>query len=215
MTQQTYKVVETFVSIQGEGKFTGKRMLFVRLHGCNLKCTFCDEPKHTQDDLITGMGVDRVTQIALDSEVGHICITGGEPSLVDINPLIEALQKAGFYVSVETNGYNFNAMSKADHICLSPKNAFKVKPAPYDEVKFLFSKHEAKNVDEWLKKADDLVRSLEAATRSKDKALTVFVQPINKLDSVDRRSIGFCLDLIRRRPEWRLSVQLHKLLGVE
>ncbi len=105
-----HQVVEHFHSIQSEGYHAGRSAYFIRLYGCNLKCDFgngmlCDEPLHTKPDEITSYTTANLADLAKGD---FVVITGGEPSLNNINPLIKALQEKGIYVAVETNGYNYD-----------------------------------------------------------------------------------------------------------
>ena len=97
------KLTETFVSIQGEADAVGWPTLFIRLTGCPLRCVYCD----TQYAFYGGewRTVDDLVQVARDSRVRHVCVTGGEPLAQKSCPeLLAALCDAGFAVSLETSG---------------------------------------------------------------------------------------------------------------
>ena len=193
-----YPIVETFVSVQGEGRLTGTRMLFVRFFGCNLKCSFCDEPKHTQRELIKEMTINDIIDLAKKSKVKWINITGGEPSLNDLRLLIFALQTEGFMVQVESNGWCFEHVSNANYKTCSPKQDL-IPKGDWDEYKIVVPAQE--QLIDWF---------LRELTRAE-----VYVQPENYEDKVNMDSVQRCLELMERHPELKLSVQLHKLLGVE
>jgi organic radical activating enzyme len=200
-----YKVVETFPSIQGEGSLAGTQMLFVRLFGCNLSCGFCDEPKHTQEHLITEMRHVDIISKARQAKVKWVCITGGEPSLQDINPLIHALQAEKFKVAVESNGYKPGNIDLADHLTLSPKRP--------NDVKYVDDFTQQKWTDIKL-----LISSKGLLLKNRkvfDLAENVFVQPINGEYSLDRDSVKAAVKFITDNPRYRLSLQLHKIIGVE
>jgi 7-carboxy-7-deazaguanine synthase len=97
------KLTETFVSIQGEADAAGWPTLFIRLTGCPLRCSYCD----TQYAFYGGewRTVEELLEVARDSGVRHVCVTGGEPlaqkSCLD---LLAALAAAGYSVSLETSG---------------------------------------------------------------------------------------------------------------
>lgn len=100
-----YPIVEVFESIQGEGAFLGLGASFIRLAGCNLRCSWCDT-KHSFD-------VQAARLLSIDAILGTwrftqplVVITGGEPTLHDLGPMVRALKKLGKYVTLETNGTN-------------------------------------------------------------------------------------------------------------
>ena len=97
------KLTETFVSIQGEADAVGWPTLFIRLTGCPLRCSYCD----TQYAFYGGewRTVEELLDVARDSGVRHVCVTGGEPlAQKSCLELLVALCDAGFSVSLETSG---------------------------------------------------------------------------------------------------------------
>ena len=192
----TYKIVETFVSLQGEGMLQGTNMLFVRSYGCNLQCPFCDEPKHVNKDLIKEMTQDDIVKLAKESGVRWVCLTGGEPSLRDLNPLIEALQDSDFLVQVETNGLNYKNVEQADIVTCSPKEHH-IPEGEWTELKILVPVQ--------------LHLLMEALGSSSE----VYVQPVNYEHEVNRGNLEECLNVIKAHPQVNLSIQMHKLIGVE
>jgi len=198
----SYNIVDRFVSIQGEGTHTGKNMQFIRLFGCNLACTFCDEPTHKDKEAIEQLTANDIVCIAQDSKVDWVCITGGEPSLQDLNPLILLLQYEGFKVMVETNGLHYENVQEANHVCLSPK-AYPIPEGRWDSMKLL--------IDDSYNTQD-----LKTALRTAEKlGAEIFFQPINSEVEVSEANLRLCIELMRRWPSVGLSVQLHKILGVE
>ena len=112
----TLRVNETFVSLQGEGYFTGTPAFFLRLSGCNLKCPFCD----TQHQSFTEMSEEEIVEEACRHKLRHIVITGGEPALQLTKSLVDKLHEAGFFVQVETNG-TLPLPEGVDWVTVSPK----------------------------------------------------------------------------------------------
>ncbi len=97
------KVNEMFRSIQGEGVYIGVPMFFIRLTGCNLRCTWCD----TEYAFYEGedMSVEEVMERVREEDMEWVCITGGEPLLQEeVYRLIDSLLREGYRVLVETNG---------------------------------------------------------------------------------------------------------------
>jgi 7-carboxy-7-deazaguanine synthase len=97
------KICEIFTSIQGESSYAGLPCTFIRLTGCNLRCTYCDTTYAYAEG--SDRSVEEVAGIVRDSGVKLVEITGGEPLLQeDVYPLIERLLDSGYTVLVETNG---------------------------------------------------------------------------------------------------------------
>lgn len=122
-------VDEIFVSIQTEGPFTGMPACFVRLYGCNLKCSFCDTQQEKYEKLRVK---DIISRIEKMSSALLIVVTGGEPFIHNINLLCDQLLERGFLVQLETNGTvlspNFDLNRENLKIVVSPKTK-KIDPA--------------------------------------------------------------------------------------
>ena len=102
-----YKVVEKFVSINGEGVFAGQLAVFIRFQGCNLTCSFCDTAWANADDApYTYMTEHQIYDYIIDSGVRNVTLTGGEPLLVpDIISLLQLFATDSFlHIEIETNG---------------------------------------------------------------------------------------------------------------
>ncbi len=199
----SYKVVEIFQSIQSEGTHAGTPATFVRFYGCNLQCDFgefkCDEPLHTLKTAITPMTMDEI--VGALGDMRHVVITGGEPSLNDLNPLIATMQRHGYYVQVETNGYKPTNIDCADFITYSPKGQWDRK-APrmvdgFHEVKILMDKNNLPRLGDWY----------DVSAK--------FVQPIADGDKLNVENIKFCHDWVLAHNGWKLSLQSHKYYGAE
>jgi 7-carboxy-7-deazaguanine synthase len=119
------KVVEIFLSVQGEGFDVGSPALFVRFSGCNLNCGFCDtefdEYEELSDDQLISRILDKVSE---NGREGFLLVfTGGEPLLsLDVS-FVERVKSFGFDVAVETNGtvYDLPVLSFVDRVVVSPK----------------------------------------------------------------------------------------------
>jgi len=118
----TLKVVEIFSSLQGEGLRQGEPTIFVRLSGCNLRCSFCD----TKRAWLAGQEkrMEEIMAIILSRQrrlpCSWVCLTGGEPLLQEVKPLTLAIRKANFRLQVETNG-TIKPSFVADWWTVSPK----------------------------------------------------------------------------------------------
>ena len=99
------KVNEIFKSIDGEGLRTGELTTFIRLAGCNLRCSYCDTCYALKNSNGTEMSVDEIVKKAKKFGYRNITLTGGEPLIhKDVDGLISKLCENGFYVNIETNG---------------------------------------------------------------------------------------------------------------
>ncbi len=128
----TFQISEVFTSIQGEGEVIGIPSHFIRLYRCDLTCSWCDS-KYTwlrQDQAVEGkdytvMGVDELLKwLAKEPKAPLVTITGGEPMLQPILPLVAALEAQGYQVVIETNGRYTPEQALLDvvhHWAVSPK----------------------------------------------------------------------------------------------
>lgn len=198
------KVNEIFYSLQGEGYYTGKAAVFVRLSGCNLKCPFCDTDFKDFKDMTEEEIVCEVN--ALSEEAKLVVITGGEPSLQLTFSLVEKLHQIGKYVAVETNGTRW-LPNNVDWVTLSPKEPFvgvagKVVLKECNEVKVV---HNGKNAA--LAKMLDIVDGV--------KADCYYIQPCDTSHKQQNEEIvNYCINFVKQNPKWTLSLQTHKILKV-
>ena len=209
-----YSVKELYYTLQGEGGQAGRPAVFLRFAGCNLwsglerdragaVCDFCD----TDFVGVDGPGGGKFTDAGSlaravaeawpggpDVKGGYVVCTGGEPLLQLDAGLIEALHGAGFEVGVETNG-TIAAPDGLDWICVSPKA-----DAPLVQT----SGHELK-----------LVYPQEKAMPARFETLSFdffFLQP---MDGPSREANTLAaIDYCKANPQWRLSLQTHKMLGL-
>ncbi|MBI4979330.1 MAG: 7-carboxy-7-deazaguanine synthase QueE [Spirochaetes bacterium] len=190
------RISEIFYSIQGEGSLTGMPMVFIRFTGCNLSCDFCDEPTHHK--MKYSLSDDELLAVVSEYPARSVYLTGGEPSMSDKNTLIRKLKSRGYFVAAETNGYRFANIAKADHIVYSPKD--------WNRIKTHRSVKEMKCI---VDRASDVRKLLSLTTK-----LPIFIQPKAGKKGVNRDAIDFCVDLVKEHPQFRLSLQTHKLIGV-
>jgi len=114
------KVNEIFKSIQGEGRWVGHPVLFIRLSGCNLACSWCDTKYHTEGKQ---MNIDEVVKAITEHDIKIVVWTGGEPML-QIKEIEQVVNKTKDYKHhVESNGtINTDKYYVFDYICVSPKS---------------------------------------------------------------------------------------------
>jgi len=118
----TLKIAEIFASVQGEGLRQGEPTIFVRLAGCDLRCSFCDTKyAWTGGKVLTVARIlNKVRALRERFPAAWVCLTGGEPFLQDIEPLVDDLKKDGLKIQIETNGRNFRPLAP-DWLTISPK----------------------------------------------------------------------------------------------
>lgn len=105
MKTQMYNVVEIFKSIEGEGKRAGVPATFIRLYGCNLRCSYCDTMYGVEGNQYNRMSLDEILNVCYTFDLRHVTVTGGEPLIQpNIKELILELARNGFEVNIETNG---------------------------------------------------------------------------------------------------------------
>ena len=199
------KVNETFISLQGEGHFTGTPAFFLRFAGCNLKCPFCD----TNHQPYKEMSEQEIVEEASRHEPRHIVITGGEPALQLTQSLVDKLHQAGFFIQVETNG-TLPLPDGIDWVTGSPKS---LTPAlsqgegvqTVDELKVLYM---GDGTD-----PDDFISPLLWRGRGR---LRLYLQPLDTGDEMRNRIIlRDTITYVLQHPKWSLSLQTHKLLGIK
>lgn len=101
-----YRVIEKFVSINGEGQFAGILAVFIRFAFCNLRCSYCDTMYANEDSAIyETLSEEEIVTYIKEQGVKHVTLTGGEPLMQEnIHELIQRLLSEGFFVEIETNG---------------------------------------------------------------------------------------------------------------
>ncbi len=121
MSAPSLPIAETFVSIQGEGKLTGTPSWFVRVAGCNLRCTWCDTPYASWSPQGEHHSIEDLLAEAQGHGVRHAVLTGGEPMIFDaIEDLSLGLKNLGIHVTIETAG-TVHRPVHCDLLSLSPK----------------------------------------------------------------------------------------------
>lgn len=208
----TYSVKECFYTLQGEGAQSGRAAVFLRFAGCNLwsglerdrasaLCKFCDTDfvgvdgdgggKFTSPD---AMAAHIAAKWGGASGKPYVVCTGGEPLLQLDEVLIAALHARGFEVAVETNG-TIAAPSSLDWVCVSPKSTARLEQVTGDELKLVYPQ------------TDALPEKFSALGFR-----NFFLQPMDgpRRDENTAACIAYCL----AHPQWRLSLQTHKVTGI-
>ena len=211
----SYTVKEMYLTLQGEGGQAGRAAVFCRFTGCNLwngreadrasaACRFCDTdfvgtdgPNGGRFRNAADLG-EAIVQLWTHDTVGggkpYVVFTGGEPALQLDEALVNDLQKRGFEVGIETNGTK-PIPCGIDWVCVSPKPRSKLVIQTGHELKFVYPQNEL---------APEMFASLDFEH--------FFIQPMDGVDRVKNTAIAtsYCL----KNPQWRLSLQTHKLIGI-
>ncbi len=194
-----YRINEVFHSLQGEGFHSGTPAVFVRFSGCNLRCAFCDT-QHQDGRMMTVQEI--VDEVNKYPSVPLVVLTGGEPSLfIDEAFVAELKQKTGKKIAIETNGTR-PLPTNLDWVTLSPKTAFeggRSEPCVLrhcDELKVVYLGQDLAQYD-----------NIEAQH--------CFLQPCFCEDETQRQAnVKSCVEAVMKHPGWRLSLQIHRILGI-
>ncbi len=197
--QNPLPIVETFHSVQGEGAWTGTNAFFIRLAGCDVGCWFCDTKeswnlrRHPQREIV------ELVAEAIAANPAIVVITGGEPLMHDLTELSNSLHNVGLRVHLETSGaHPFSG--RFNWVTLSPK----VSKPPHESVYAHAS--ELKIV---VANTQDLIWAEQQSTKVSTSVIRYLQAEWNTEES---RVLIF--DYVLRHPQWRISVQTHKMLGV-
>lgn len=208
MPARHYSVNEIFGSLQGEGLRAGTANVFIRMAGCNLACDvepgplspggfacdteFVSSRKLTADEIVA----EALAATGGSGDGWGVIFTGGEPGLQLDAGLVAAFGDAEFFTAIETNGTIDVSGLGLDWVTVSPKVAeHAVKQLVADEVKYV--RHYGQGIPK-----------PRCVGRYK------LISPGFGASGLDPRDLAWCIDLVKKNPDWRLSVQQHKAWGV-
>lgn len=207
----SYKIKEIYYTLQGEGHHTGRPAIFCRFTGCNLWsglekdrdtaiCQFCDTDFFGMDGTYGGKySAIELVQKCLElwpdnSNQPFIVFTGGEPMLqIDLD-LINIFHDYDFTIAVETNG-TLPCPQEIDWICLSPKANTKIVLKKVDELKLVYPQTD-----------------IDPILFSDFDASHFYLQPMDNIDQ--KNNIELCINYCLLHPQWKLSLQTHKTIGL-
>ena len=183
------RINDIFYSLQGEGRNTGRAAVFVRFAGCNLRCPFCDTQFGTFRTLTDRQILDEMDAFP----ARFVILTGGEPTLQADDDFIRLLHRNGYEVAMESNGTRVPPEG-IDWLTCSPKGPVAISRC--DELKCIFD-GDASHINTY---------GIQATYR--------YLQPCDVGDASRNADITrACIAYIQQHPEWRLSLQTHKLVG--
>lgn len=210
------EVHSIFLTIQGEGPFSGRRAIFLRLAGCNLQCPMCDTEYTAKRELVTP--ADLVARLKKIRFPGHlVVITGGEPFRQNLGPAVKAMLQAGYAIQIETNGTAYQDL-------------------PYDRITVVCSPKTGK-INRRLLQHVDALKYVIAAGNAGDDGLPlnalghpaspylarppflfdgqIYIQPEDSKDPViNQRNLDVAIENAMKH-DLLLGIQLHKHLDME
>ncbi len=197
--EQPLPIVETFHSLQGEGAWMGTSAFFIRLARCDVGCPWCDTKISWSDQRHPRRTIADLVHEARAAQPGFVVITGGEPLMHNLQPLTDALHAAGLRIHLETSGaHPFSGAF--DWVTLSPKIFKPPLPAIYPRVNEL----------KLVVASDADLQWAEQQSALTNPQADRFLQPQWEVP----QSQQLIFDYILQHPQWRMSLQTHKLLGV-
>lgn len=190
-------VKEIFYSLQGEGGRQGEASVFIRLTGCNLACSFCD----TDFNGGTVMSVNQILSRISCYACRWIIWTGGEPMLQLNDEIVSLFKTNGYFQAIESNGH-YPLPGLLDYTVISPKGKI-----------------------DYARTINPKVNEIRLPVRIGDslpelallpEADSYFLSPVFTGEkSSTQENIDYCVSQIKQNSRWRLSVQMHKLIGIE
>jgi organic radical activating enzyme len=193
-------VMEDFYTIQGEGFHTGKAAYFIRLGGCDGGCHWCDVKESWDASIHPLTSIEEIVRRAESHPAKAVVITGGEPSIYNLDPLCNLLKDNGIQIFLETSGaYLFSG--DFDWICVSPKKfkspgkawlerASELKVIIFNTSDFAWAEEHSKNVSS---------------------ACKLYLQPEW---SKSEKILPSIIDYVMRNPKWEVSLQTHKYMHI-
>jgi 7-carboxy-7-deazaguanine synthase len=194
-------LVEQFYTLQGEGFHTGKAAYFIRIGGCDIGCRWCDSKISWSPGIHKLVSVDEILQSVLNTPARSVVVTGGEPSLHNLNPLCDKLKEHNIETFIETSGA-YPLTGTWDWICLSPKRNVHPDESMYkraDELKVII-----------YDDAEDIAWGEQCAERVSEKCM-LFLQPEWSRYAAN---IDTIVDYVKNNPQWMVSLQAHKFMKI-
>ncbi|RPE92167.1 organic radical activating enzyme [Frederiksenia canicola] len=199
-----YRIVEIFETLQGEGFNTGMPSIFIRFGKCNLACPWCD----TNYNQYTTKTLAEIMAVVRGFSAKNIIITGGEPTIQpNLERLLDVLKAEGYFIAVETNGLK-PVPKQIDYIATSPKRIYQKN---YLKHHIPFA-HEVRIVvdGDMLEFCEQIENTIPAEryylSPCETDGVMNMLETIAQLGKLNQRS---------HKPRWQLSIQTHKMAGIE
>ncbi len=200
ISTEKYPIMEHFFTIQGEGTYSGRAAYFIRIAGCDVGCVWCDVKESWDKDQHTTMTIKEIIEKVTESKTDFVVITGGEPAMYDLRPLVDQLKSLGITIAIETSGC-YSLQGDVDWYCFSPKK-FK---APCDEAYLRANE---------LKVIISHPSDLEWANKHAEKVLDschLFLQPEW---SKTEKLLPLIISYVKGNLKWKISLQTHKYMNI-
>ncbi len=197
---ESLPLVEQFYTLQGEGYHTGKAAYFIRIGGCDIGCRWCDSKVSWNADIHSLVSVNDILKSVLKTPARSVVVTGGEPSLYNLNPLCNLLKENNIETFIETSGA-YELTGTWDWICLSPKSNVHPKGDIYkkaNELKVIIYNDED---FEWAETCSKMVT---------DNCL-LYLQPEWSRFTIN---IDKIVNYAMNNPKWMVSLQSHKFMKI-
>jgi 7-carboxy-7-deazaguanine synthase len=198
--QTKIPVMESFYTIQGEGFHTGRAAHFIRIAGCDVGCVWCDvkESWHVHPNQVES--IENLVQDCVTNKVDFVVLTGGEPAMYDLRPLISRLKKETIYTSIETSGV-YELLGDVDWYTFSPKKFKKPCEEAYQKANELKVVIYHKSDFAWAQEHQQKVNA----------NCLLYLQPEwSKREEITPLIVEF----IKENPRWTLSLQTHKYINI-
>ena len=197
---QELPIMESFLTIQGEGYHSGKPAFFIRTGGCDVGCSWCDVKESWEAENHPLQNISTLQKLSIENESEWVVLTGGEPAMYKLTPLVRKLQDINRSVAIETSGcYALDA--PVDWYTFSPKKFKKPCSEAYekaDELKIV------------IYHKSDFRWALKHAAKVNSKCL-LYIQPEW---SKKEELIGAIVDFVKSNKGWRISLQTHKFMNI-
>jgi 7-carboxy-7-deazaguanine synthase len=197
----TYPVMEHFYTLQGEGYWSGHAAYFIRLAGCDVGCTWCDVKESWDEEKHPSYSIDTIKSWLENCPTSIVVVTGGEPTLYNLDSLTSMIKNLGKRTHIETSGTN-ELTGVWDWVTFSPKR-FK------------------KNLDEYYQNSSELkiiaahkndLRWAHEFEAKMNENTHLYIQPEWEM----RKNMEpLCIEFVKENPNWILSLQTHKYLGID
>ncbi len=193
-------LMEEFYTIQGEGYNTGKAAYFIRIGGCDVGCHWCDVKESWDAGLHPLTSADLIVENASKFPAKAVVVTGGEPSMYQLDYLTSKFKQYNIATFIETSGA-YPLTGKWDWICLSPKKTMEPLPEIFqraNEIKVIvYNKHDFLWAEQNASKASESCK--------------LYLQPEWSRCS---EMLPLIIDYVMQNPKWNISLQTHKYMNI-